>query len=286
MNSILERIAAYKTEEVRTRSDALPLSELESLARDAPPTRGFAERLIDRSRTGFGIIAEIKKASPSKGLIRESFSPSEIAAEYEAGGAACISVLTDSPSFQGSPDHLDEARNSASLPLIRKDFMLDPYQIFESRSIGADCVLIILGMVDDVLAHELESTAFDLGMDALIEVHDEAELDRAMKLRSPLIGINNRDLRTFRVDIETTVRLVPRIPPGRTIVSESGIWNSAHLAELSESGVRCFLIGESLMRQTDIAVALRELLACEGIGNSIENDSKRHSGQNHGRRTA
>ncbi|MDE0305352.1 MAG: indole-3-glycerol phosphate synthase TrpC [Albidovulum sp.] len=263
MSSILDRIASYKREEVRKLSKELPFSQLAKIVRSAPSTRGFAEKLVGRSKSGYGIIAEIKKASPSKGLIRDDFLPSSIAREYESGGAACISVLTDSPSFQGSPEHLKEAREAATLPLIRKDFMLDPYQIFESRSIGADCVLIILAMVDDVLAAELENSAFEIGLDVLIEVHNEREVERALKLRSPLIGVNNRDLNTFRVDIETTVRLAPLIPADRTIVSESGIWEPAHLETLACSGARCFLIGESLMREKKIAHALRKLLAGE-----------------------
>ena len=270
MTSILERIAAYKREEVRNLSDAIPISELEALARDAPPPRGFAKNLVDRSRNGYGIIAEIKKASPSKGLIREEFVPSALASDYEAGAAACISVLTDSPSFQGSPDHLKEARKAASIPIIRKDFMLDPYQIFESRVIGADCILIILAMVGDALADELESAAREIGLDVLVEVHNEREVERASNLRSPLIGINNRDLNTFRVDIETTERLAPRIPMGRTVVSESGIWAPSHLARLARSGVRCFLVGESLMRKQNVARALRELLAEESVGAKAE----------------
>jgi indole-3-glycerol phosphate synthase len=261
MGDILERITAYKLEEVAAAKAARPLAAVEAAARAAPPVRPFAEALAARiSKGGFALIAEIKKASPSKGLIRADFNPAGLAEAYAAGGAACLSVLTDTPSFMGAAEHLKTARAASGLPVLRKDFMLEAYQIAEARALGADCILIIMAAVDDEVAAALAAGARSWGMDAIAEVHDEGELDRALKLDCRLIGINNRDLKTFATTLATTERLAPRVPEGRIVIAESGIAGHGDLERLARAGVRAFLVGESLMRQADVAAATRALL--------------------------
>ncbi|SNR40934.1 indole-3-glycerol phosphate synthase TrpC [Puniceibacterium sediminis] len=259
--TILDKIKAYKLQEIAADKATTPYAAIEEAAKAADAVRPFAKALIAAQSKGYGLIAEVKKASPSKGLIREDFHPASLAASYEAGGATCLSVLTDTPSFQGAKSFLPEARGATKLPALRKDFMYDPYQVAEARSLAADCILIIMASVSDALAAELEACAFDWGMDALIEVHDRAELDRALALKSPLIGVNNRNLKTFETTLDTTRELSKHIPDDRILISESGLSTPADLADMAGYGARSFLIGESLMRQADVIEATRSLLA-------------------------
>ena len=256
----LEEICAAKRDIVAARKSAIALADLEQAIRVQTAPRGFERALREASRRGFALIAEIKKASPSKGLIREDFRPAEHAAAYAGGGATCLSVLTDAPYFQGHEDYLVAARSACALPVLRKDFMVDPWQCIEARAIGADAILIIVAALSDAQMVEIEDAAREHGMDVLVEVHDEAEMERAHALKSRLVGVNNRDLRTFRTSLATTERLAPLAPDGALVVGESGINSHADCMRLAEAGVRTFLVGESLMRQQDVAAATRALL--------------------------
>ncbi len=261
MDNILTTILYEKHLEVQALSSAIDFATLDRAAKQASPPRGFAAALSRDAARGYGLIAELKKASPSKGLIRADFNPALLAKAYEAGGASCLSVLTDQKWFQGAPEFLKAARDAVRLPILRKDFMIDPLQIIESRALGADCILLIMAALDDTRAAELEACAMDYGMDVLIECHDTEELTRAAKLRSSLIGINNRNLKTMDISLDIGATMLPHLPADRIAIAESGLFTPDDLARMAKSGARCFLIGESLMRADDVAEATKAILA-------------------------
>lgn len=261
MSDVLDTINAHKKLEIAKLKQRYSLADLTELCVEASAPRGFETALEQASKTGYGLIAELKKASPSKGLIRADFTPELLAKAYEDGGATCLSVLTDENWFQGHKDFLIEARAACQLPVLRKDFMLDPYQIFEARAMGADCILLIMASLGDGQAAELEAAAMELGMDVLIEVHDTDELERAVNLKSRLMGINNRNLKTMEISLDVGAAMLPRLPKDRIAVAESGLFLPEDLAKMADCGARCFLIGESLMRANDVAEATKAILA-------------------------
>lgn len=268
MPTVLDDITAYKLKEIAAKKSVQPIGDMEVLAREAPPPYSFFDALKSaKNERGFGLICEIKRASPSKGLIRTDFDPQILATAYQAGGATCISVLTDTPSFQGEAKHLTAARRVVSIPILRKDFMFDPYQVVEARSLGADCILVILAAVTDSQASELDSCAREWQMDVLLEIHDTAELERALRLPSPLIGINNRNLRTFETELDISKQLAPLIPSDRFTISESGISSAREAETLLSFGISAFLIGEKLMQETDVEAATHKLLSEITIAN-------------------
>ncbi|MBO6836586.1 MAG: indole-3-glycerol phosphate synthase TrpC [Alphaproteobacteria bacterium] len=262
MSDVLAKICADKRDHIAARKTAMPETEIRQHAESAPRPRGFADALSRKAEAGeYALIAEIKKASPSKGLIRPDFAPVALARAYRKGGAACLSVLTDEPYFQGKDQYLTAARTAVDLPVLRKDFMLDPYQVYEARALGADCILLIMAALEDSMAATLESLAMELGMDVLVEVHDAEEMDRALTLRSTLLGVNNRNLKTLEIDLKTTEELSAMVPEGKVLVAESGLYAPADLARMARAGAMRFLVGESLMRQDDVEAATRALLS-------------------------